>query len=293
MGNPDPYEFDLFNWLPRFPLQADYERYEAKIITSPRHACINEQLRREVADQLDWGRPVPVDIFVMADGEPAHRWVTKVGGLPYRPAAKPWPEDPDGQRLTFIAQFCFAASKDLSGDLPGDVLLAFGGPSGDDLSELVLEWHPLGLTDLVSPKQLPVQHWRIHACYGVRFRTAGYLEAKRKEGFGDSKYLTCRGIEVSSEYLLPQYQAMQIGRAPFYVQGDPHLPGMPLCVICSVCPDPHGPYPWVNRPEPLYSEEDWGRIWTDNHGFLQIGDAGCIYISIDDNYQLHFSEQYY
>src|SRR5688572_21855743 len=36
-------------------------------------------------DEFHWGKPVPVDIFVMADGEAERPNATKIGGCRYRP----------------------------------------------------------------------------------------------------------------------------------------------------------------------------------------------------------------
>src|SRR5437879_1094826 len=130
------YAFNINEWLTRFPLIAEHARFSGQHITSPWHICQNEQLRGEMRDQFVWGPAVPVDLFIMADGEPADRHVTKIGGLPYR-SGTPWPtmrdgEPPygsatprarmrDGEPLLFLAQFNFSDSKDLSGELPGDL----------------------------------------------------------------------------------------------------------------------------------------------------------------------------
>jgi len=45
-----------------------------------------------------------VDIFVMAEGEPDNRWITKIGGVPYRPAAASWPQSCNGDPMAFVAQ---------------------------------------------------------------------------------------------------------------------------------------------------------------------------------------------
>ena len=120
------YLFDIDEWLPRFPAPARSDDGDARIITSPCHLCNNHRLRPLLADQVDWGPAVPVDIFVMADGEPPDPCSTKIGGLPYRPTGKPWPTTANGAPLRFLAQFCFEYSKDLTGPLPDDVLLVFG-----------------------------------------------------------------------------------------------------------------------------------------------------------------------
>src|SRR5581483_1820115 len=96
--------FDLEEWLPHFSLDPNEERYRGRIINGPCDICNNELLRRALRDQYDWGAAVPVDVFVMAEGEPEHRDVTKIGGLPYRSAGQNWPVSDEGRPLTFLAQ---------------------------------------------------------------------------------------------------------------------------------------------------------------------------------------------
>lgn len=50
--------------------------------------------------------------------------MTKLGDVPYLPAAMPWPER-DGTVGDCYGQLCFLDSKDLLPPLPGDVLLVF------------------------------------------------------------------------------------------------------------------------------------------------------------------------
>jgi hypothetical protein len=281
MGN---YEFDISAWLPQCPLTPTDGRYAAEIITGPSQICNNEQLRVEVSDQVDLGTPVPVDVFIMAEGEPSDRHVTKLGGLPYRPAGKPWPLTADGLPMIFLAQFCFADSQDLTGKLPADVLLVFT-PCIDDRPEpLTFEWYDLGLTNLIAVAELPEHSQAFAPFFGHVFRTTSYPAAKRKAGIREDTYLKCRGLDVWSDHFLFQYQATQIGQGPFYIQADPRLPGRPLCVINSVCPEFYKPFPWINRREPLYAPGEW-RGWDDQ--WLLFGDAGCLYISYDDDGRLY------
>ena len=89
------YRFDIQEWLPRFPLNRDDRGlprtwYEVSGITGPSHLCDVEQLRHELRDVIEWGSPVPMDVFVMGDGEPVNRHATKIAGLPFRPADMPW-----------------------------------------------------------------------------------------------------------------------------------------------------------------------------------------------------------
>jgi hypothetical protein len=278
------YEFNLSEWLPRFSLDQEGFACDGALITGPVDICNNEVLRKRVQRQVTWGVAVPVDVFIMAKGEPPDRHVTKLGGLPYRPADKPWPKQTDGKPMTFIGQICFADSKDLTGGLPGDVLLMFAPSPVEVVESLVFEWYPLAMTNLMPAKKLPKQPWQFHPCYGYIYRAVNFPKAKPKPKYKTS--LTYRGREVFSEYYLFQYQATQIGRAPFYIQGEPGLPGQPLCTISSIGTNPHSPWPWVNHPEPVYRPDESYRI---DEGNFMYGDTGCIYISMDDACRLHFT----
>jgi hypothetical protein len=149
------YRFKLDEWLPKFPLREMNGYYYVQAITSPSDLCQNEILRRELRDEFDWGEPVPIDIFVMADGEPPDRHVTKLGGLPYRAADASWPVRRNGLPLVFLGQFDFSDSRDLTGPLPGDVLLVFA----DDAympENLHFEWQNFGLEGLIEQHAIPI-----------------------------------------------------------------------------------------------------------------------------------------
>jgi len=229
-------------------------------------------------DQFIWGPSAPVDIFVMAEGEPTDRHVTKVGGLPYRPAGAKWPQSRNNKPMFFIAQFNFSDSRDITGDLPGDVLLVFVAESFDFV---IFEWQRLGIDDLMTANEIPTLKNTFDPCYGHIFGTVSYPQATCKT----SEYPRCCGKDVWSDYWLRQYQAMQIGSAPFFIQGDPGLPGRLLGTINSVGPNRHKRFPWINHPEPLLPEGEW----SFDGNYLMIGDTGCVYISIDDDSQLHWN----
>lgn len=274
------YKFNIDEWLNLYPLKEKYGHYSAHGIGGPCSVCTVEQLRRETKDEIDWGPPVPVDIFIMADGEPVHRNNTKLGGLPYRPATATWPTNVDGTPQTFMAQFDFTDSLDITGELPGDVLLVFCDRSEGWFNSFYFEWRRLGLDDLVSARDIPRQEHSFAPSYGHCYRTLSFPHATQKR----AGYPICRGMPVWSPYYLFQFQATQIGRSPFFIQHeDQDFPGQMLCTISSMfIPCEQNPYPWINRVDPLSDEE----IRADNH--LSIIDTGCVYISIDDNGDLHW-----
>ena len=281
------YEFHLEEWLTRFPLREVYGHYSGEDITSPCDLCNIEWLRRGMIDEYDWGMPVPVDVFVMSNGEPENRYATKIGGLPYRPASALWPCAPSGRPLALIAQFNFTNSVDIIGKLPGDLLLVFGDDSEGLIEPLHMEWQRLGLQSLVQPPQLPSECMAVEPCFGNRCRIMSYPDAVQNS---NAMYPRCHGKDVWSSYWIPRVQATQIGRAPFFIQqDDDSRPGQPLCTIASVQPDAHQPFPWVNTPEPLCSDGEWPDSGTE----LMIGDLGCIYIFIEDDGTLRSGESCY
>jgi Domain of unknown function (DUF1963) len=313
------YRFKIDDWLPRFPLQEQYGHYHGEIVTSPWDICQNENLRRETREEYIWGDAVPMDIFIMADGEPADRHVTKIGGLPFRPADAEWPIGRTGVPLVFLAQFNFCDSKDITGTLPGDVLLVFANEAYMP-GYIHFEWQRLGLTGLIDidaiplspvhddpvankmgrelldklsalginfPDGIPPKTNEISPCYGHIYRTVNYPNWVRRDE--TVRHPRCRGKEVWSDYHLPTYQATQIGESPFFIQeGDSDaIQGRMLCTISSVQPACDVAYPWINRPEPIPL---MGRP-ADKH--LMIGDMGCIYICIDDKMNLNWHQSCY
>lgn len=278
------YRFNIDDWLPRFPLQQYLGGYSAWQVTSPWHICQNEQLRREMRNEYDWGPAVPMDVFIMADGEPADRHVTKIGGLPYRPAKADWPTR-KGTPLVFLAQFNFCDSRDITGPLPGEVLLIFADEPYQP-NHFHFEWQPLGLGDPAQVGATPGGS-AFAPCFGHVCRVSSYPDwAIRDES---STQALCRGKNVQSEYLLPTYQATQIGPAPYFIQeGGPDAnAGHVLCTISSVQPAPDVTHPWLNRPDPI----PLSKRSADKH--LMIGDMGCIYVFIDDATKLRASDSCY
>ena len=254
-----------------FPLEAHHRRYHGDTITSPCHLCNNEWLRREMQDEYDWGRPVPTDLFVMAEGEPKNRFATKIGGLPYRPASTPWPVSRQKKPLRFLAQFNFSDSTDIVGKQPGDLLLVFANDDEYMFRDVHLEWQRI----VENPQlvaELPDIKDPIAPCYGHRCRVNNYPDAVRKNN--QTQYPRCNGKDVWSDFMLLEYQGTQIGRSAFQPQPSPSLWRSLLCTVSSVQPDLHGKYPLVNREEPLCDKN----TWTVDTKYLMIGDLGCLFV---------------
>jgi hypothetical protein len=221
------------------------------------------QIARESG--ADLGPSCPTDKFVMGLGEAPHRYLTKVNGLPYRPRDRPWPLDEEGRPYIFLLQYCFADSRDLVGELPGDVLLVFVRPWWSAFiggimpktpmrkGDLLFEWYPLGLSDLVT-NPLPAPYL-FPTGYGVRHRSCDYTDEARaidvmRRFVPDSSLPDDEFREVTLRSLVC-WPPLKIGGAPFWwnePQGD--SPGIFLGGFDEIGMVPGEPYPWVNHPDP-------------------------------------------
>ena len=75
------------------------------------------------------------------------------------------PRLPAGEPMVFFVQLCFADSRDLVGELPGDVLLIFTSDEhGHTTDGLHYEWYPLGIEGLVTVDDIPDTPWRAAPC---------------------------------------------------------------------------------------------------------------------------------
>ncbi len=108
-------------------------------------------------------------------GEPPKPWMTKFWGVPYRSRALPWPYFKNGYPIPFRAQLNFTDSKDVVGDLPGDLLLVFCHPG--DVWAAVFEWGSTSIADTISMEEVRRFSPAIESvfldfcCYGERFRS--------------------------------------------------------------------------------------------------------------------------
>jgi hypothetical protein len=264
-------------------------------IVSPCDLAYVEQWRALAAAGHDLGPTVPADIFVFALGQPPRRDVSKVGGLPYRPRGKPWPTT-EGGPMTFLAQLRFTESRDLVGELPGDLLLIFTRDMSLYNGEptcLAFEWYPLGLTDLARPGEVPPPERQFVTCYGLRHRTFDYLDEDRAMRYLRRAIPPGRSTGYGREFslrLLCRLDGMKIGGAPrWFNLNDPerHKPGRFLATLAGVVPDPFAPFPWVNHPSPLPPSAD------GMESRLLFRDGGSIFLFLDEQGQLHPHVQFH
>jgi hypothetical protein len=273
--------FDLEYWKTVFPIDRLHEIFPDYPylndlgdvdVTSPFHLVVNEYLREQnpVSQQKE---PNPVDLFVWAYGEPSQREVTKIGGLPYFPASRPWPQSVEGEPLEFMAQICFKDSFDICGVLPGDVLLIFAKPNGtifydsvftDDSSVFHFEWVSMGDFPLVLPTHLPPSRLNILPCYGAIYRT------------------------------IEPIAGTKIGGVPSWIQEEVSVPGRFLFQLHSIAPESLLPYPFINvAARPVLPKTDQLQFY-DSWSVLGIplcwGDLGQVYFFLDGD-ELHWVAQ--
>jgi hypothetical protein len=296
----------------RYPNDEEVERHirlaepEGEIIVGPRCIAVVEQLCEEafgthlgagqqpafpgledMAPSLDaliaaaFPDRVLTDVIVWATGEPPRREVTKIGGLPYRPASEEWPQSPEGKPLTFVGQVCFADSRDIVGQTPGDVLLIFAdaqrlwGYGEDQTTALRFEWYDLGLTDLVKPGAVPETDWPLALYYGCLHRTYDYPGTENL--FRRYGAWWCIGV----------IEGTKMGGVPRWIHGEEDLPGRFLCTLGSISYRSDQPYPFLNEPEP----RPW-KIGGDDAD-LMWDDMGCLYLFLDEDGDINWVEQGY
>lgn len=246
-------------------------------ITGPYDIAVLEQLRAKTYADLPETTRVPTDVFVWNRGEAPRREVTKIGGLPYREAGRPWPVAPSGTPLNFVAQFCFVDSRDLVPAQVGDLLLVFAegkrwewkdsegwnfkwGDNDDTVSAVAFEWVSIGDYPLVTNRAIPTTGWRILPCYAAIHRAWDYPDV---DGF------MYPGI---AENIPTITEATKIGGLPAWIQHDEELPGEFLCSLGSIFPKITEPYPYINWPEPISYD-----TWRES-GPLMLGDVGMMYL---------------
>lgn len=224
-------------------------------VCGPFDLAVIEQVRR----QRNEAGPL-ADVFMFELGEPVERHAMKIGGTPYRPAGVSWPlcKGPQtesdvgfcpeaGTPMLFLGQFCFIDSKDLVPELPSDVLLIF--VEDDTFSgEIELEWYSLGQEDLVAPNDVPPGASPFLNCFGHLCRIT------------EPETGVYRGRSFMN--------ATKIGGSLHYQQGEPAKETL-ICQLHSTGPSTRVPFPWVNHPAPVTS---------DNYQDFDMVSGGAVYV---------------
>jgi Domain of unknown function (DUF1963) len=267
--------------MPReYPGEADVDRHirlmepAGQILIGPGSLAVNEQLRAEAfADSRYRGARIATDVFVWARGDPPNPAMTRIGGVPYRSRSAPWPRDSEGKPVRFIAQLCFADSRDISGDLPGDVLLIFGNDDAllVEPERLVFEWSSFGIRDLSVEVPLMATDEILAPYHGVVHRTEDWPDAVGE--FGE---------RYRCPWLLGVFEGTKIGGLPRFIQGESTLVGGFLAALGSISAS-YSAFPVINEPEP--------RGWSRDD--LMIGDMGSLYLFLDRGGRVHAESQCY
>lgn len=274
--------FDLEYWKAVFPVDRlretfpeypyDWSDLEDIDVTSPFDLVVNEYFKKQCPAHEQRGKGVPVDIFVWAYGEPGKREGTKMGGLPYFPASRPWPQSAEGEPLEFLAQICFKDSLDICGSLPGDVLVIFAKPDqdiyvsvfDDDPSVFHFEWVSIGDFPLVLPTDLPPSKLNVFPCYGAIHRTTEPISGTK------------------------------IGGTPSWIQEEVSVPGRFLFQIHSLVPAGGLPYPFINVPSrPVLPKVEQLGVYSPWHVLglpVGWGDLGQVYFFLNGD-KLHWVAQ--
>jgi hypothetical protein len=296
---PIHHRFDLAHWITRCPLErlreqarqfvlrrrndmpeeypneAAVDRHvelmqpSGEIVIGPESLAVNEQLRSEAfADNHYRGARMATDMFVWQPGEPAHPAMTKVGGIPYRSRSSAWPRDHAGKPIRFVAQLCFADSRDISGELPGDLLLIFGDDHAllAEPQRLVFEWSGLEIAEptLEGPQMAAGE--LLTPYHGVIHRTEDWPDA----------------TEELLEELLGVFEGTKIGGLPRFIQGEPTPAGRFIAALGSISAS----YSTAKFLNTLQS----GSL---SNGNLMIGDMGSLYLFLDHQGQVRGESQCY
>lgn len=232
--------------------------------------------------RLRVGKAVESDLFLFGIGRAEDPRVTRVSGCPYWPASRPWPVGKDGVPLRFLAQFCFADSRDLFPKLPGDLLVIFLGGMVDDLGDWFweerftrLEWVTLSDAAVLSrlpPGVAPVSKYE---WYGVRHRSFDYPRAMK------NTRAAAEAQEDEDLFLLPVSNGTKIGGAAINHHGRAPS-GQLVCRLGSINAANGVAFPWTNRRAKKKSE------FPDTKA-LSIGDAGGLEIFISKNGRLRIA----
>lgn len=294
MAPPNPYWFDLDFFRRVFP----------KVPVSESGTCLGdvcgpsslvevEEFRRVIGGHLDRAEKCPVDVFTWSIGEPPDRHVTKIGGLPYRPAQAPWPQSASGTPRVFLAQFLFTDTVVDVGSLPGCTLLIFvdDQPSDDWCDgSFSLEWQPTGIVDLIEASEMPSSSIRVPALFGVRHRTFDLRDTLAEDLVSIAAQHSIDSPDGVARSL-SCWDATKIGGVPIEALKSA-CDGVLLCTLISMFPMSGVLYPYVNRERP------WENARGDDIPIFSQGSLGegyfrlAITINRAKGFSVHFHREY-
>lgn len=244
-------------------------------VSTTKQLSILEQIRWRVLQNAPPQQAIPTDVFVFDAGEARDRLSTRVGGLPYRSRSASWPLGDNGKAMLFVGQICFKDSKDITGAIPGDVLLLFVDEDEyctNDIRNMQFEWYSEGLKELVEEEDIPDIGFRLNPYHASIYRTFDYP---------DSQQLFS---EYRRPYLLSHIEGTKIGGIPRYIQTSQEVLGRFLCTFASLSAvDPYS-ITALQDPPPLNPDDQYDLAW---------GDEGCLYIHLNGSMKIEWEIQSY
>lgn len=253
---------------------------------SPCKIALREQQVREMRSKGDLGPSVPADVFAWSfDGVREKPWLTRIGGIPWRPKGKPWPCDENGIPLAFLGQICFVDSMDvLPCKLPGMIALIYGTASQGWISldaGSALEWSPLKIAKPADLSDVPWTGMLPFEYTGVIHRTVQYTDRELSDVVFKQAGYSQGGFQIAA------FQATSIGTHAFLPQMTP-MDSNPKCTLIATLSTVYFRDEWPLcdvRQNMIRVSTNWGEgpaTFDHAHDF-GIGDAGCVFIYRDEH----------
>lgn len=244
-------------------------------IVGPFDAVRADFVREKFVNIVDLGEAKPVDTFILNYGTPPDRRCTKIGGLPYKNRERNWPEAVDGGHLPFLVQFDFRESHDLVENLPAETLLVFGDLDARRGIQLLWETE-INEVDLIQKENAPPEGILVCEFWGTRWRTVNYSDATPIDNDDAFCLLdTQDGYEIYSAGFSFNLMGLQIGNACGTLftgfPGDAEV----ICMATLVGPEFDTPYPFLNHPDPISSDDS--RFGTDEITFQKSAANDCYF----------------
>jgi hypothetical protein len=242
---------------------------------SQRERHLEEILKSETLEDF-----VECDALIFGYGDTECLTNTKVGGVPYWPAWKPWPEADNGQQLEFLVQINFNGSKDLMPVLPGNILSIFVKENGYELPGAYWFWQD------IDPERKNLAVDELPTIDRPMVATPAFVVACRTREF--PKLMLAPGTKFSEHWEhLGIMRGSKIGGLPcFFSDTQPMSSGRFLAAIHSLRHPTGQPWPFVNHEKPL-TPEQLGGIGVSGgcgcHDTVMFGDQGTIYIYLEDD----------
>ncbi|MCA9289892.1 MAG: hypothetical protein KDA25_02120, partial [Phycisphaerales bacterium] len=216
----------------------------------------------------------------------------------YWPVSRPWPIH-EQHPAVFLGQLCFADSRDLAGDLPGDVLLIFGSCTSESRffsGDAIPMWSWQTLTDEPLVEEMPTSNAAILPCSGDLVRASDTVRHDVSALMRRGSMAWRRIVSPSSwpipgrrhsigAMLNPAYYRHQlaaasarlygtkIGGLPPASDGEPGVDGF-IGILASVLPARAGG-----------SLRNEGKAHRETHGggLFNIDDGGAFFFAVNDS----------